>query len=615
MVTSRNVSETDLTDNVDVPSSRHRRSRSRSVPRVPASVTCTLVSQHDSAMRFELPTNVEIIVGRCADASISGFPFINIESSATVSRLHATVTAAPNGDVWVHDNTSTNGTYLASTVADIRGGLRLHPQRVYLVPAGGAVMFGEVVMTVERTPVAPPQPRSTASAVGETASALPSANPAAVKLSTAPIPTPTSEYERGGETSLDRFQLLLDNLPPVGAVPPSNGTADSALAAAAQATSGARSGSSATADAPSASAATTADDPRDGNVDHKIDDAFRMLPLMYNSGGGGEAQRISGTPITPVAPTPLTTGFPFLSMMAASEAKSIPSVSRPRPPSVAGNELNNAAVSPLPHHIGRAAHSQPSSSNHRAYLSTGSQDSSSSGDASSRPPPAVSKKPPAKAARQSAGKAAAAPPGDAADSLPTKRSRGDLAAVTASGRSQTPSYGGSQRVSALIVCFSGMREQERDKATARITILGARFRDDWDPAVNAVVVPASPAVRTPKVLMAIGRGALVLTCDFLDSDAPFDDLERFVPAVQRTAGKPVPGKRILQRIEECRVSPALSGRAFTLTDVAAKSRAAAAEIIAACGGTVSRSKKVAPPAAQHLDDESLQALYDEIIGA
>lgn len=81
------------------------------------------------------------VIGR-GPASLDGVSFIGIESPrGAVSRVQATIEIAPNGDAWVSDCGSTNGTYISVRPGT---GIRLARDRFYQLSEGCTLVFGDV---------------------------------------------------------------------------------------------------------------------------------------------------------------------------------------------------------------------------------------------------------------------------------------------------------------------------------------------------------------------------------------------------------------------------------------------------------------------------------------
>ncbi|EPY28496.1 hypothetical protein STCU_00529 [Strigomonas culicis] len=81
------------------------------------------------------------VVGRSA-VDVEGVQFINIDSPrAAVSRMQAFIEVAPNGDAWITDCKSTNGTFLSVREGE---GVRLEPNYYYQLTEGCHIVFGDV---------------------------------------------------------------------------------------------------------------------------------------------------------------------------------------------------------------------------------------------------------------------------------------------------------------------------------------------------------------------------------------------------------------------------------------------------------------------------------------
>ncbi|KAG8349121.1 FHA domain [Trypanosoma vivax] len=82
------------------------------------------------------------IIGRGPSHGLGGAALFCIESPLlAVSRVQAIIELVSNGDAWLQDCGSTNGTFL-SVNAGL--GIRLKPQRVYQLTPGNHIVFGDV---------------------------------------------------------------------------------------------------------------------------------------------------------------------------------------------------------------------------------------------------------------------------------------------------------------------------------------------------------------------------------------------------------------------------------------------------------------------------------------
>lgn len=98
------------------------------------------MSPVNSAFRVQIEPG-KYLIGRSAVA-LDDACFINLESPrSAVSRNHATIEFCRNGDAWLEDNASTNGTFLAIREGE---GLRLQPQHFYQLTSGALIVFGDM---------------------------------------------------------------------------------------------------------------------------------------------------------------------------------------------------------------------------------------------------------------------------------------------------------------------------------------------------------------------------------------------------------------------------------------------------------------------------------------
>lgn len=85
------------------------------------------------------------VIGRSPSA-VEDVYFINLESPrSAISRLHAVILIASNGDVWISDARSTNGTQIAVRAGP---GIVLEPEKWYQGVPGARITFGDVELTL-----------------------------------------------------------------------------------------------------------------------------------------------------------------------------------------------------------------------------------------------------------------------------------------------------------------------------------------------------------------------------------------------------------------------------------------------------------------------------------
>ncbi|KEG15458.1 hypothetical protein DQ04_00071260 [Trypanosoma grayi] len=156
------------------------------------------------------------------------------------------------------------------------------------------------------------------------------------------------------------------------------------------------------------------------------------------------------------------------------------------------------------------------------------------------------------------------------------------------------------------VCYSGMDAEAKGRAQK------VARRNGWcttDSVLDAdVLIVASPAARTPKFLVAVGRGIPVVTEAFLE-DGDVTRLEKYVPSLSHgpNAYSAEDLRKVVHR--SCK-TPLLQGMSFQLGALPPKARSVAREVITGCGGDTSRRQ---PQDTVHLTEESLDKLYDAVL--
>ncbi|KAG5468890.1 hypothetical protein CUR178_01726 [Leishmania enriettii] len=99
------------------------------------------------------------VIGR-SSVPVEGVPFINLESPlSAISRMQAFLDIGANGDAWISDCNSTNGTFLSIRPGP---GIRLEANRYYQLSPGCRIVFGDVACTFESLSGASPTPESPA---------------------------------------------------------------------------------------------------------------------------------------------------------------------------------------------------------------------------------------------------------------------------------------------------------------------------------------------------------------------------------------------------------------------------------------------------------------------
>lgn len=186
-------------------------------------------------------------------------------------------------------------------------------------------------------------------------------------------------------------------------------------------------------------------------------------------------------------------------------------------------------------------------------------------------------------------------------------------------------------------CLSGMDASEKEEAKKVLQKFG-RVVEDITKA--SVLIVRLPAVRTPKFIIAVGRGVPVVGIDFFKDVFSEEDVTKRQALCSRenllhhmvslSHGKTEYSSALLQKSiaqrqhekeESTCCSPILEGHTFSLLDLPAKVKDVAAEVITGCGGKAmgSRSKKASASGADQgtiisiNDESSVAELYDGIL--
>lgn len=189
----------------------------------------------------------------------------------------------------------------------------------------------------------------------------------------------------------------------------------------------------------------------------------------------------------------------------------------------------------------------------------------------------------------------------------------------------------------MSACVSGMDASEREEAKKVVQKFGKVVEDITK--ANVLIVRL-PAVRTPKFIIAVGRGVPVVGIDFLKHIASEEDRTKRQALCSRenllhhmaslSHGKTEYSSALLQASVIQRqsemdgsvgCSPILEGHTFSLQDLPTKIKDVAREVITGCGGKVlaSRGKKAPVSGADQdtiitiHDESSVAELYDGIL--
>eukprot|EP00658_Telonema_sp_P-2_P081220 TRINITY_DN8276_c0_g1_i1.p1 TRINITY_DN8276_c0_g1~~TRINITY_DN8276_c0_g1_i1.p1 ORF type:complete len:223 (+),score=54.91 TRINITY_DN8276_c0_g1_i1:176-844(+) len=170
----------------------------------------------------------------------------------------------------------------------------------------------------------------------------------------------------------------------------------------------------------------------------------------------------------------------------------------------------------------------------------------------------------------------------------------------------------------VVACLSGMDAMEKEKLLGRINVLGGDVCEDWGPKVNILVVGDGAAVRTPKFLMALGRGIPVVKMSlfFMDkgglkkrgvegSDlqsllSSSSILREFTPSLAHQTGDReaadiykafTKNLAVTKQFTKRPAAGCLEGITFSVVAIPAKTRPVVVEILSGCGATVAKTKK------------------------
>ncbi|RNF26560.1 uncharacterized protein Tco025E_01163 [Trypanosoma conorhini] len=177
-------------------------------------------------------------------------------------------------------------------------------------------------------------------------------------------------------------------------------------------------------------------------------------------------------------------------------------------------------------------------------------------------------------------------------------------------RETTPPRGAARPVFSPLrarwVCFSGMDGTEKARAQKLAKKLGWQTTDKITDADLLVV--GSPVARTPKLLVAVGRGIPVVTENFLEN-GDTAQLEKYVPALSH-GSRTYSAASLREVIFRPGKTPVLQGMSFHLGALPQKVRGVAREVILGCGGEVARTQA---KGARVLTEESLDKIYDGVL--
>ena len=582
--------------------------------------------------------------------------FINLYTPrAGVSREHATITIAPNDDAWLEDTGSTNGTMVAIREGE---GIRLTPKRYYQLSDGTRIVFGEVeVVFVHLGSVSQHQsyPGGTASAHNSPADFAPKVSTNLVRTESTGQQIASLIGQRCAEHQRAFSYAFLS--------PSSSEAALVAAAAAAQVASRPSVVNPHSPLAPPSFASSPQPSKSHVTIDAQVTSP-RNKPLKSKGSSSNQKSNAEGEVAMPEAIPPISRLEEQLKLGVASPPKVSQNGTIP-PTLVVGEEAGLEVIAPLytgvaipylddedgddnaekravslvPEPPMPAAKSKPEAEETSAPRRTRGKKSSREGledPPDEKAAESLTKEAPKERLTKNKTKATAAPPpapletaaGEASvNPSAAKKSRGDKSPPKKNPRIDHETEANIASDSSVwewpaakkvVACLSGMDVMEKDKVSARITFLGGDVSDDWSPKVNLLVVGNEPASRTPKFLMALGRGVPVVQASLFfldkaalakrglhDADIPSllahtSILKEFTPPFTHTSGnreasdiyKTITRNFALSKQSTKRpFAGCLTGLTFSAVAIPAKARSVVSEIIVGCGGVVAKTKK------------------------
>lgn len=170
---------------------------------------------------------------------------------------------------------------------------------------------------------------------------------------------------------------------------------------------------------------------------------------------------------------------------------------------------------------------------------------------------------------------------DEAFSLPRKANRSENGTLTCISATVAP----------MTVCFSGFGSNEKRAFTILVKSRKGRVVDNMSDENVDVLVVCDPPTRTPKFLIAMGRGCPIVTPSFLEDAAPISRAFEYIPDLVHD-GKRYTSKRMRQVLQRTRSNDTakargvLFGRCFFISDSVGVSKNALVHVITSCGGRV-----------------------------
>jgi hypothetical protein len=481
--------------------------------------------------------------------------FVNLESPrSAISRIHAEIIVAPNGDVWVSDANSTNGTHIA-----VRGGpgIALGAEKYYYCVGGTRMLFGDVELTlvIDDTLIGESQ---LGAALGLPQGGADGSAPPSNVMSSY-FARILSQSPGGVASSLPPIPRTLSDLP-------------AGFVTRARSRSMSRRSSS---------------QPRSRTSKGEEESEIEQPPVKVNFPFAGSADRMVA--------------------QLLNAGSSIASAGDHVPPSlpaenVASRDDNAAVVGIHPSSEGRlSGDPQRSSAGSNRSLIPYLDDE----DVRALPPPVVEGRVAKASATGRREASPAAAPAKPSTTVARERKQGRANCVE---EPEVPAKKGARTEKAappsihapaapVTVCLSGFDSKEKDVLTRLVKSRKGSVVDSMSAKNVDVLVVREPPTRTPKFLISMGRGRPIVTSRFLEDAAPLSRAYEYLPDLLHN-GVRYTGKKMQQVLQNIHTSSdaaikaegVLSGRSFFVSDTVGAAKQVLVEVIKGCGGQISRKK-------------------------
>ncbi|CCW59883.1 unnamed protein product [Phytomonas sp. EM1] len=175
-------------------------------------------------------------------------------------------------------------------------------------------------------------------------------------------------------------------------------------------------------------------------------------------------------------------------------------------------------------------------------------------------------------------------------------------------KSSTPTERESEgKKGVFLGCVSGMNSKQRGVAQQALKKHHGRIVEDITKA-NLLIVPA-PATRTPKFIIAVGRGIPIIDIKHLEEGLRDGEIQKYIVDLSHLDVY-YSSDTLRNAILRKREIPILKGLEFNLGGLSVKQRSTVQEIIIGCGGKATSQKGTS---IVEVTDENLNTLYDCIL--